>query len=239
MDTTTFDSQVTGIVRRNYNAMSIRLAVRPGLSFKVDQFMQVTLSVEGKEQSKYLSLSNSPTEKEHLEFTKKLTDSAFSKALENLKVGDALKVKMPMGSFVLDEAVPKHAFLAGGIGITPIRSIWKDAWDRGLPVDLALFYGNRTPQDVIFKDDLDAMAASGRNFKVVYSLDSLEACPLDWKGHCGFINAELIRQELPDFLERIFYVCGPPVMVKSLSGILVDALKIPEKQIKRENFAGY
>jgi ferredoxin-NADP reductase len=234
-----YDTAVTGFITRNYNVKSFRLS-RPGdLSFRAGQFFQVTLPVNGVEQSKYFSFSNAPTEQDYIEFTKKMTGSEFSKALESLKIGDRVKVKMPLGSFVLDEAASKQAFLSGGIGITPIRSMLKDAFDRHLAFNAVLFYSNRSPEDIIFKEELETMAKDHKNLRVVLSLDTTEACPVGWKGKCGFISAAMIQEELPDYAERIFYVCGPPVMVKSLVSLLEDQLKIPAAKIKRENFAGY
>ncbi len=233
------NARVLEIIPRTYNVTSFRLTADGPLSFQAGQFFQLTLPVDGQDQSKYFSFSNAPTEKGYIEFTKKMTGSGFSKALEGLKAGDTVKIKMPLGSFTLNESVPKHAFLSGGIGITPIRSMLKDALDRRLPVDLVLFYSNRSPGDIAFGAELEKMASDHKNLRVIFSLDTAEACPAGWKGKCGFINAEMIRKELPDLFERVFYVCGPPVMVASLVSILQDQLKIPVEKIKKENFAGY
>lgn len=233
------EAVVTEIITRNYNVKSFRLSAASEVPFRAGQFLQVTLPVNGIDQSKYFSFSNAPTEKGYLEFTKKMTGSEFSKALENLKAGAKVKIKMPMGSFVLDETAPKQAFLSGGIGITPIRSMLKEAFDRQLSFDRVLFYSNRSPEDIVFREDLEAMAGDSKKLKVVFSLDTAAACPAGWKGKCGFINAAMIREELPDYAERIFFVCGPPVMVKSLVAVLMDQLKVPAAKIKIENFAGY
>ncbi len=232
-----FEAPVTEILQRTYNVKSFRFKMTEPVDFQSGQFMAVMLPVDGKEQFKYFSFSNSPTEKGYIEFTKKITDSAFSGKLQNLKVGDRVKLKMPIGNFILDEKSSKHAFLAGGIGITPIRSMWKYVFDKKLPVDMALFYGNRSPQDILFKEEFKKMA--GDHFKVIFSLDTQEACPRDWTGHCGFIDSAMIRKELPDYAERIFYVCGPPAMVTWMTEMLQDQLKVPKSQIKKENFAGY
>ncbi|MFA5159600.1 MAG: FAD-binding oxidoreductase [Candidatus Omnitrophota bacterium] len=234
-----FNARVIKVIPRTYNVTSFRFAAEEAPDFQAGQFMQVTLAVNGCEQSKYFSFSSSPTEKGYFEFTKKITRSEFSKALKRLKAGDTLTVKMPMGKFVLDGTTTKHAFLSGGIGITPIRSMLKDAFDRRLPVDMALFYSNHSPEDIVFRTELEEMARDHKNLKIGFSLDAAEACPAGWKGKCGFINADMIKEELPDYAERIFYVCGPPAMVKSLVSILEDQLKVPAGRIRKENFAGY
>lgn len=233
------EAGVSEILARNYNVKSFRLVTPEEIPFRAGQFLRLTLSLGGVERSKYFSFSNAPTEKGYVEFTKKMTGSEFSGALESLKVGDKVKIQMPLGSFVLNETAPKQAFLSGGIGITPIRSMLKDALDRRLPFDRVLFYSNRSPEDIIFREELETMARERKELRVVFSLDTTEACPAGWTGQCGFISAAMIREELPDYAERIFYVCGPPVMVKSLSSILEDQLGIPAGKIKKENFAGY
>ena len=234
-----YEAVVNDIISRTCNVKSFRLSINGKISFRAGQFLQVTLPVNGADQSKYFSFSSAPTEKNYIEFTKKMTGSEFSKALEGLRAGDKVRVKMPMGKFVLDETVPKQAFLSGGIGITPIRSMWKDAFDRRLPIDMALFYGNRSPEDITFREEFEGMVKDRENLKVVFSLDTVEACLAGWNGECGFISANMIRERLPDYAETIFYVCGPPVMVKSLAAVLKDQLKIPAEKIKIENFAGY
>ncbi len=239
MAATIFETHLTEILQRTHHVKSFRFAAQEGMTFQAGQFFGLTLWVNGQEQQKYFSFSNSPTEQGYIEFTKKLTGSGFSMALEALKPGDRVKIKMPLGSFVLDETVSKHAFLSGGIGITPIRSMWKYALDRHLLLDMVLLYGNRAPEDIAFKTDLDEMARLAKNLRVVFSLDTQAACPADWKGRCGFIDAEMIREELPDYAERTFYVCGPPVMVSHLLCLLKTELKVPDNQIKKENFTGY
>ncbi|MEW6109541.1 MAG: hypothetical protein AB1632_10305 [Nitrospirota bacterium] len=74
--------------------------------------------------------------------------------------------------------------------------------------------------------------------KVVYTVDN----PIDeatWKGRVGFINSRMVKEEIPNYLERVFYICGPPKMVDSLRAILYDELKLDRGKIKLENFSGY
>ncbi len=239
MNTATFETHITQVIRRTRDVLSFRAAAAEGMNYRAGQFMGVTVRSGGQELSKYLSFSSAPTEKGYVEFTKKISGSDFSKALEGLKPGDKITLKMPLGSFLLEETAPKHIFLSGGIGITPIRSMWKDAFDRRLTLDAVLLYGNRTPEDIAFRDDLEAIARGANNFRVVFSLDTAEACPSSWKGRCGFIDAGMIREEVPDLLERVAYVCGPPAMVKHLVCLLREQLQVPEDRIRRENFAGY
>ncbi|MFC1594739.1 ferredoxin--NADP reductase, partial [Candidatus Omnitrophota bacterium] len=144
------------IIQRTYNVKSFRLEVPDQVDFKAGQFMSVSFD-GSKELSRYLSLSNSPTEKGYLECTKKITCSDFSKKLDAAKVGDTLLIKCPLGNFTLDESCKKIAFLSGGIGITPIRSMAKYAIDKEIETDMILVFGNHAAKDIAFKEDFDQM----------------------------------------------------------------------------------
>jgi ferredoxin-NADP reductase len=104
---------------------------------------------------------------------------------------------------------------------------------------MVLLYSNRAIEEIIFRDHFEGLAAKGNNFKVVFSLDTPGQCPIDWRGHCGYIDAAMIRKEIPDYQERIFYVCGPTVMVKKMVEILKGELLVAEENIRRENISGY
>ena len=231
-----FETEVLDITPRTPNVKSFRFKTKPEVHFKPGQFFFVGLKIEGIERTKHFSFSNSPTEKGYVEFTKKITNSDFSKALNRLKVGDWAKLKMPYGSFTFEGEYMKIAFLSGGIGITPIRSICKFVTDRRLATDIVLLYGNDKEEDIVFKDDLEQMGSANKNMRLVHTLAYPEQT---WLGRSGFIDDKMIKEEVPDFPERIFYICGPPKMVGSLVDILQNRLALPETKIKTENFRGY
>ncbi|MCK9432135.1 MAG: FAD-binding oxidoreductase [Candidatus Omnitrophica bacterium] len=229
-------SKIKEIIRRNYNVKSFRLEIPAGApDFKAGQFLSVSLGND-PQFKRYLSISSSPTEKCYLEFTKKLTESSFSRALDSLSAGDTLRIQFPFGKFILDESFPKIAFLSGGIGITPIRSICKYAVDKNLGIDIVLVYSNRSVRDVVFKEDFDAMVKSYPRLKVAHVL--CEADP-GFKCRVGLINAGVIKNEIPDYEQRKFYLCGPPQMVEAMYRILSEELGLKEDMVVRENFQGY
>jgi ferredoxin-NADP reductase len=227
--------KIKEVIRRNYNVKSFRLEIPGVLDFKAGQFLLVKLQ-DDSGLKKYLSISSSPTEKCYLEFTKKLTESDFSKTLDNLKAGDQVTIQYPFGKFILDESFPKIAFLSGGIGITPIRSICKYAVDKDLGSDIALIYANRSVKDVVFKEDFDAMMKGYPRLRVVHVLCETEP---GFKCSVGRITAGLIKQEISDYSERKFYLCGPPPMVEAMRKLLFEELKVAPDLIITENFQGY
>ena len=142
----------------------------------------------------------------------------------------------PFGKFVLDETFPKIAFLSGGIGITPIRSICKYVVDKNLGNNIVLVYANRSIKDVVFKDDFEAMMKSYAGLRVAHVLSEAEP---GFKCTVGRINREVIKNEIPDYAERKFYLCGPPQMVEAMRLLLTDELGVSLEMIVTENFQGY
>ncbi|MDD4956502.1 MAG: FAD-dependent oxidoreductase [Candidatus Omnitrophica bacterium] len=236
---TELDTRVIETIQRTDTAKSFRFDRTGAPDFRPGQYFLLTIPVGGEEKTKAFSFSSSPTEQGYLEFTKRLTGSDFSNALMELKPGDPVKIKMPNGKFTFEGEHKKIALLSGGIGITPFRSICKYATDKELESDIALFYSNNEEKDIVFREDLDGMAAQNPHLKLIYTLTSPYAAEKEWRGCTGVIDEGMIKREVPDYAERIFYTCGPPGMVTCLTGMLREKLHIPEEHTIIENFAGY
>jgi ferredoxin-NADP reductase len=214
---------------------SFRFPLPATLDYTAGQFFFITLKADGKELSKHLSFSSSPTEKTHIEFTKKLSDSDFSAALKALEKGDWARIDASYGKFTFEGEHEKIGLLGGGIGITPFISICKYCTDMRLNTKITLLYGNRTEKDIAFRKELEAMQKQNKNLKVVFTLNEASG---GWKGARGLIDAEMIKKEIPDYKETVFYTCGPPGMVQIMEK-LVEQIGLPKTQLKREYFTGY
>ena len=225
-------------IDRTYNVKSFRFDDMGGVDFRPGQFFQLSLDWEGEEISHFFSFSNSPTEKGYIEFTKKLSDSPFSHALLSLKEGDPVRIKLPMGIFVFEGEFPEVAFLSGGIGITPIRSICKYLTDTGASASVRVLYCARTAADFVFREDFDEMERKNRNLSLTYMVTSEEP-PAGSGIIAGKMDAAMVKKELPDCSNRVFYVCGPPGMVKAMISMLKEDLSLPPDKIVHENFMGY
>jgi ferredoxin-NADP reductase len=230
-----FETKVAEIIQRTYNVKSFRFARRPSLDYRPGQYLIVTLNIDGNEMRKPFSISSSPTEKDFIEFTKKLTGHLFSNKLDALKVGDAVTIDAPYGNFTFSDEFESIGLLSGGVGITPLRSICRYCTDLKLSTKVTLLYGNNTEEDIAFREDLEQMQKQNTNLKVVFTVAKPEQ---DWKGYTGYVTAEIVKKEIPDYSETIFYICGPPEMVHAMDSLLA-ALNVPLKSIKKENFAGY
>jgi ferredoxin-NADP reductase len=230
-----FETQIKEVIPRTYNVKSFRFPKPATLSYKAGQFLIATIKANGEELSKPFSISSSPTETEHIEFTKKLSESEFSTALKALKDGDWARIDAPYGSFTFEGEHEKICLLGGGIGITPFRSICRYCTDKRIAAKITLLYGNRSENDIVFREEFEALEKQNPNLKVVFTVNEATS---RWKGAIGFINTELVKKEIPDYKENVFYTCGPPAMVEAMEK-LVEALGLPKKQLKREYFAGY
>jgi glycine betaine catabolism B len=230
-----FETKLQEIIPRTPDVVSFRF-IRPAiLEYKPGQFLFVTIKQGEKELSKHFSFSSSPTENDHIEFTKKFTDHEYSLALKAAKVGDWARIDAPYGQFTFEGEYSKIALLGGGIGITPFLSMCKNASDKSFSSKITLFYGCRTENDLTFRKELEELAQKNSNLKLVFLVT--EPTP-QWKGISGIINAEMVMQQLPDYKENMFYTCGPPPMVEAMEKLVLN-LGLPKEKLKREYFTGY
>ena len=223
------------------------------INFKPGQYLEWTLGTktattaavqqerafDSRGNRRYFTLSSSPTEKT-IAIGVKFYDpsSAFKKHLLSMQRGDTVLAGGIAGDFVLpNDPSKKLVFIAGGIGITPFRSMIKYLTDRDEKRTVTLFYANKTSEDIAYRDVFDA-AATKIKLKTVYALTDTRAVPLGWTGHVGYIDADLIRKEVPDYLERFFYLSGPRSMVVAFDKTLRD-MGVSRRQIKKDFFPGF
>ncbi len=230
-----FETRVSDIITRTYNVKSFRFPKPDSFSYKAGQFIFVTIKSGAQQLKKHFTISSSPTETDFIEFTKKITDHPFSLALTELNIGDTAELDGPYGDFTLEGEYDRVGMLSGGIGITPFRSICKYCTDTQSETKITLLYGNRAEEDIIFRKELEEMQQKNKNLKVVFTLGQASQ---SWKGYTGLINAEMVKNEIPDHAETTFYTCGPPAMVEATTSLLKE-LGVIENRIKREKFSGY
>jgi glycine betaine catabolism B len=199
---------------------------------------------------RHFTISSSPTEN-FIMFSTRIRDSPYKKRLSTLEEGSRVKVRGPEGQFVLHEDYSKPAvFLSGGIGVTPFRSMIKYATGKQLPLKIVMFDSNRNPENILFKKEFDDWANVNKNLKIIYSISEDQdrneqhhssSTANDWKGEHGRIDKAMILRYLDTNMlnNSIFYICGPPSMLKAMQSLLQDNLDIPKERIKVEEFVGY
>jgi glycine betaine catabolism B len=234
-----FTGEVTTVVESDTIANDtdwIRLERPPGFDWKAGQFTILELDFgNGKVEDHMFSIAASPMSK-GLEIATRRRRSAFKTRFHKLRPGDQVAVQPADGSFVLDGRHPA-VFITGGIGITPCKSMLEYAADKGLKQSLVLLYSNPTEDDIAFRRELDELAQVNPHIEIHYTLT--KDAPDGWTGRRGRIDADMVRDVVPDLDRSIFYVCGPPGMVRDLRALLKNEVGIENKRIKIENFTGY
>jgi ferredoxin-NADP reductase/nitrite reductase/ring-hydroxylating ferredoxin subunit len=193
---------------------------------------------------RHFTIASSPTEN-FIMISTRIRDTPYKKRLASLEEGTIVKVKGPEGKFVLHDDYSKSAvFLSGGIGVTPFRSMIKNATDNQLPVKIALFDSNRNEQNILYKDEFDGWANINQNLVIVYTItDEDESSPpaSEWRGERGRIDKSMLAKYLTkdELHNSIYYTCGPPGMIEAMQTLLQKDLQIPKDRIMVEEFSGY
>jgi ferredoxin-NADP reductase len=213
-----------------------------GFEFKAGQFLNYTLidppetDAEGNLRS--FSIASAP-EEEDLMLATRMRDTAFKRVLKTATLGTEVRIDGPFGSFTLHRDRSRAAvFLAGGIGVTPFRSMILDA-ARNKPFHrLFLFYSNRRPEDAAFLSELREIEKRSPSFQCIGTFTELEKSRQPWQGETGWIDRKMLARHLNDLAAPIYYSAGPPAMVAAMREMLVGA-GIDEDSIRTEDFAGY
>ncbi|MDW0216334.1 MAG: Rieske 2Fe-2S domain-containing protein [Nitrososphaeraceae archaeon] len=192
---------------------------------------------------RHFTIASSPTE-EFILISTRIRDSPYKKELDSLQNGTKVKVRGPLGKFTLHEDYSKPAiFLSGGIGVTPFRSMIKYATDKNLPVRIIMFDSNKNQENILFKMDFENCTNTNKNLRIIYTITEEQNVTenKEWKGEKGRIDMAMLKRHLePGDLEKsIFYLCGPPPMVKAMQETLDQNLQVPGERIKVEEFTGY
>ncbi len=211
------------------------------LKFKPGQYLEWTLGHEHQDirgMRRYFTIASSPTEEGIMAGVKFYPNSStFKHSLLFLNSGETIVAAQLAGDFVLPEDKKKKlVFMAGGIGSTPFRSMIKYLLDKNEKRDITFFYSNLSPQDIAYKAIFD-QAQKQLGIKTVYTITG-QPFPPDWTGPTGFVDEAMIRREVPDFKDRIFYISGSRGMVLAFTDTL-GRMGVSKRNIKTDFFPGF
>eukprot|EP01060_Flectonema_neradi_P009281 TRINITY_DN16629_c0_g2_i1.p1 TRINITY_DN16629_c0_g2~~TRINITY_DN16629_c0_g2_i1.p1 ORF type:complete len:288 (+),score=24.15 TRINITY_DN16629_c0_g2_i1:40-903(+) len=148
---------------------------------------------------------------------KKYPGGKMGTYIHDLHIGDTLDIKGPFMKTPIKSNEHKHVgLLCGGTGITPMYQILHALLDD--PSDktkITLVYANKTPADILLKTELQIMERAHKRLRVIHVL---EDAPFNWDHALGFVNSHIIKNYMPKPSEGKIYVCGPPGMMKAISG---------------------
>jgi ferredoxin-NADP reductase len=213
-----------------------------GFDYQAGQNVLMTLidPAEDDEQgpSRAFTLASAPHERELVVATR-MRPTAFKRVLKSMPIGTPVEIDGPNGVMVLHEEAARPAvFLAGGIGITPFLSMVRHAAHERLPHRIALFYGNRRPEDAAYLEELLGLEKKNPNYRLVAAMSEPQKSARSWSGEKGFIDQAMLARYLPDLKSPLYYFAGPPAMAMAMQQMLAGA-GVSEQDMRSEEFYGY
>lgn len=215
------------------NTLSVTLEKPSDFHFVAGQYIVITLPQEPGIGAHSFSVASSPQDLS-LEIAMRISESPFKKVMQSAKIGSNMRIRGPFGAFTIHkESSRTHVFLAGGIGITPFRSIIRDEAKKNFPAPIILIYANKKMEESAYYDEFINIKS-----KKFYLVGVLEEPPKNWNGEKGLITAEVIKKYFPDVTKPIFYIVGPPVMVDIVKKIVLK-MGVDKNNLFVEAFSGY
>ncbi len=212
------------------------------LEFEPGQYMEWTFPHENSDARgvrRYFTLASSPTE-ELVQLGIRIPEnpSSYKRQLLEMKPGETIVADQVAGDFTLPEDHNQPVvFIAGGIGVTPFRSMIQYAVDTKQQRDITFFYVNRREEDITYRAVFDA-AAKSLGITLVYVLTDTEHLPKKWAGETGYITKEMLSRYIVDLKVPTYYLSGPNAMVDAYKAVLQES-GVPERAIQTDYFPGF
>ncbi len=221
------------LIRRKIEAPGVESFIfksPESVTWKAGQFLYWVLDHEPADvrgTGRWLTIASAPHEKIIMLTTRLAGEkgSSFKKRLYELKSGEGIDVSDLGGNFTVEDPKENYVFIAGGIGITPFRSILKDLDNKGERSAVELIYANKDG-DFIYKNELEALASNNPNLKIHYVVSP------------DRIDEDYINRVVPGIQGQIFYVSGPDSMVDNV-GLMLKRMSVPKERVKQDWFSGY
>ena len=225
-----FDANVTAITAATPSIRALRLAIPdPAFRFLPGQWVDLSIEIDGATHTAGYSITTSPMHPGEIELAiKASTHHPVARwAHQHAAVGDRVRVSQGQGPFVyLPEMSDNVVLIGGGVGITPLLSIFRHVRDAGLPTQAHLVYSVSDSREILFRDELDAAVRDHDNLHL--SITVTQPDP-SWHGLTGRIDpVKLHALDVPD--DTLYYLCGPKGMVEDMSTLLHD-LGVPMNRI--------
>ncbi len=236
------------IIDETHDVKTFRFVAEPGLlfSYKPGQFLTLDLEINGAEVLRSYSISSTPSRPHSLEITVKRVPAAtpdlpaglVSNWLhDSIKVGSEVKISGPMGKFTCFQyPSQKLLLISAGSGITPMMGMSRWLCDTMADCDVVFLHSARTPADIIYQQELMMMSARHQNFQLLVTATQNNSGQ-SWLGLTGRLTANMLQSIVPDFMERVAFVCGPEMFMTGTKKLL-ESLNFPIENYHEESFGG-
>jgi glycine betaine catabolism B len=236
------------VIDETHDVKTFRFVTNPPVLFtyKPGQFVTLDLEIGGESVLRSYSISSTPSRPHTLEITVKRvpppTDSPTTPPglvsnwlHDNVRVGSSLKLGGPFGKFTcFSTPARKLLFISAGSGITPMMGMSRWIYDTTTDCDVVFLHSARSPEDIIYRQELEMMACRQPNFQLALTMTK-PASRHGWHGFTGRISASLIQAIALDFCDRTIYVCGPEGFMTGVK-TLMKSLDFPMENYYEESF---
>jgi ferredoxin-NADP reductase len=217
---------VTELIHETPRVASLVLEVPDWPGHLAGQHVDVRLTADdGYQAQRSYSIASAPEDSRLAITVERLEDGEVSPYLVGeVKVGDKVELRGPIGGYFVWRAVDPRPLLliAGGSGIVPLMAMLRHRSAAGAGVPTRLLYSSRSFDDIIYRDELNRLAAAGDGVSVAHALT--RAQPGGWKGYARRIDRRMVRDVAwPNEQMPIAYICGPTSFVEAAANLLVES----------------
>ncbi|AFZ04357.1 FHA domain-containing protein [Calothrix sp. PCC 6303] len=208
-------------------------------NYQPGQFIILNLEIEGQKIQRPYSISSSPSRPHTIEITvKRVTEGLVSNWLHNnIKVGAKLELSGCYGDFTCGlKPTSKLLFISAGSGITPMMSMSRWLLEAGLDVDIIFIHSASSPDEIIFRQELEMMAMKYHNFHLSVTVTRKKPGQT-WLGYSGRLNQAILQLMVPDLGSRTAYICGADGFMATVKTQLQN-LGLPMQNYYEESFGG-
>ncbi|NOY59338.1 MAG: FAD-dependent oxidoreductase [Calditrichaeota bacterium] len=219
------------------NTVEFILEKPAGMDFIAGQNVNIKLAElfyeDKKGPRRPFTIASSPQESELIIATR-MTGSGFKKTFAEMPLGSEIECVGPNGKFYLDDDSTDIVFIAGGIGITPFRSMILDAVATKKSVPMVLLYSNANIERAAYHNLFAQLGESLPDLTYIPTMTHSE----NWGGETARIDSEFLKKKVTDIENKDYYLCGPPGMVNAIKEMLLQQ-NIPAARVRFETFWGY
>lgn len=236
---------VTNITRETPQAVSLHFAIpeelREDFLFEAGQYLTLETEIEGKVVRRSYSLCSVPQSGTWSVVVKEVEDGYFSKYVNRqLQVGDKMKVFPPEGRFVIKpNPTHTHNYIAivAGSGITPVFSMIQTILEKEPQSKFLLIYGNKTPQETIFYQNLQNLQRQNpERLFVEYVFSRVNEPNARFGRIDGAIINYFLKNKYSHFEAHSYYLCGPEELINTAKKTLTNN-GVSEESIHFELFS--